>query len=270
MFSTETIAALAVGVALAVLIPVIAVIMFKKKNPDSWLPSVFIGASTFIVFALILEQILHTVMIPILKDNIIIYSVYGALAAGVFEETGRFVAYKTLMKKHYTTKNAVLMGLGHGGIEAIIALGVTLAMLLVLAVMSNSIGIDKVLEMTASGNPGTAEALKNPLETQLEGLTEYNFVSCALGVYERIVAMILHTCMSVFVYKAVTQKGKIWLYPTAILLHALFDFPAALYQTNVITSISVIYIIMTVFTAIIAGAAVLMAKKMPDNGEKQR
>lgn len=264
MFSTETIAALAVGGVLAILIPVIAIIVFKKKNPDSWLPSVFIGAGTFIVFALILEQILHTVMIPILKDNIIIYSIYGALAAGVFEETGRFVAYKTLMKKHYTTKNAVLMGLGHGGIEAIIALGFTLLMLLVLAVMSNSMGIDKVLEISANVDSEAA------LKTQLEGLKEYNFMSCAMGVYERIIAMVFHTCLSVFVYKAVAQKGKIWLYPTAILLHALFDFPAALYQTGVITSIPVVYVILTVFTAIIAAAVVFMAKKMPDNGEKQR
>lgn len=264
MFSTETIAALSVGGLLGVAIPVIAVIVFKKKKPDSWLPSAFIGAGTFIVFALILEQILHTVMIPILKDNIIIYSVYGALAAGVFEETGRFVAYKTLMRKHYTTKNAVLMGLGHGGIEAIIALGITLLAFLVLVVMSNSMGIDKVMEMSSNVNAQAA------LKTQLEGLKEYNFVSCAMAVYERIIAMVFHTCLSVFVYKSLTQKSKIWLYPTAVLLHALFDFPAALYQTGVITSIPVVYVILTVFTVIIAAVTVIMAKRMPDNGEKQR
>ena len=263
MFSTETIAALAVGGVLAILIPIIAVIVFKKKNRDSWLPSVFIGAGTFIVFAMVLEQILHVVMLPIVKDNIIMYSVYGALAAGVFEEAGRFVAYKTLMKKHYTTKNAVLMGIGHGGCEAIIALGITLFTFLVLAIMTNAIGLDKVLELTDGGSPEVTETAKSQLET----IREYNFISVAMGIYERIVAMTFHVCMSVFVYKAVTQKGKIWLYPTAILLHALLDFPAAMYQAKAITSIAVVYVIMTVFVALIVISTVIMVKKMPDNGE---
>ena len=122
MFSAEVIAALAVGAALALVIPIAVAVIFKLKNRETWLPSLFIGAGTFIVFALVLEQLLHTVMIPIVRDNVILYSVYGALAAGIFEETGRFVAYKTLMRRRYTTKTAVLMGLGHGGIEAIIAL----------------------------------------------------------------------------------------------------------------------------------------------------
>lgn len=264
MFSTETIAALAVGGVLAILIPVIAVIVFKKRNRDSWLPSVFIGAGTFIVFAVILESILHVIMQPIVKGSVIVSSVYAALAAGVFEETGRFVAYKTLMRKHYTTKNAVLMGIGHGGCEAIVLLGITLLTYLVLAIMTNAMGIDKLVEMSSSANAQAA------LKAQLESFREYNFISMAMGIYERIVAMTFHVCMSVFVYKAVTQKGKIWLYPAAVLLHALLDFPAALYQMNVITSIPVIYVIMTLFVALVIASTVIMAKKMPDNGEKQR
>ncbi|MBD5130896.1 MAG: YhfC family intramembrane metalloprotease [Ruminococcaceae bacterium] len=261
MFSAEVIAALAVGAALALVIPIAAAVVFKLKNRETWLPSLFIGAGTFIVFALVLEQLLHAVMIPIIKDNAILYSVYGALAAGIFEETGRLVAYKTLMRKHYTTKNAVLMGLGHGGIEAIIALGLTLTMLLVLAVMSNSMGIDKTLEIIANGN---SEIAQTPLEAQLESIRDYNFASMATGVYERIIALTFHTCMSVVVYKSVSQKGKIWLYPTAIVLHALLDFPAAMYQTGIITSIPVVYAIMTVFAAAVVFGTVILAKKLPD------
>lgn len=263
MFSTETIAALAVGGVLAVLIPVIAIIVFKRKNRDSWLPSMFIGAGTFIVFAMILEQILHAVMLPIVRDNVIAYSVYGALAAGVFEETGRFVVYKTLMKRHCSTKNAVLMGLGHGGCEAIVLLGITLLTYLVMAIASNAMGMDTLLEQTAGGNPEVMATAKSQLET----IRGYNFTSMAMGIFERVIAMTFHVCMSVFVYKSVTQKGKLWLFPTAILLHAVLDFPAVLYQIKVITSITVVHIIMTVFVAIIAGITVIIAKKMPDNRE---
>lgn len=261
MFSTGTIAALAVGAALAILIPIIAVIVYKRKNRDTWLPSVFIGAGTFIVFALLLERLLHMVMLPVVKDSVIWYGIYGALAAGVFEETGRFVAYKTLMRKHYTTKNAVIMGLGHGGIEAVLVLGATLLIYLVLVLSANSVGLAKALETAAKGNAEMAQTLG----AQLETIRDYNFISCALGIYERVIAIVFHTCMSIFLYKAVTQKGKIWLYPTAILLHALLDFPAALYQMQVITSLSVVYVILTVFTAVIVFVTVKLTKKYPDN-----
>lgn len=260
MFSNETIAALAVGAALAILIPVAAVIVYKGKNRDTWLPSVFFGAGTFIVFALVLERLLHTVMLPVVKDSVIWYSIYGALAAGVFEETGRFVANKTLMKKHYTTKNAVLMGLGHGGIEAALILGVTLVTYLALMLSANSVGLAKALETAAKGNAEMAQTLG----AQLETMRGYNFVNMALGIYERVIAMVFHTCMSVFVYKAVTQKGKIWLYPTAVLLHALLDFPAALYQMQVITSLAVVFVILTVFVAAIVFVTVKLVKKYPD------
>lgn len=265
MFSTETIAALAVGALLAIAIPVAAVIVFKRKYRDSWLPSVFIGAGTFIVFALILESICHQVMIPLVNDSVLLYGVYGALAAGVFEETGRLVAYKTLMKKHFSTKNAVLMGLGHGGIEAVIALGSTLFAFMIMAIMANSMGFDKLVETFANGNAETADAIR----TQLGSVKDYNFLTCVMGVYERIVAMTFHTCMSVFVYKAVSQKGRMWLYPAAILIHALVDFPVALCQKGIIDVVWM-YVIFTAAVAVIIIVTVVMAKKMPDNEVKQR
>ena len=259
MFSNVTIAALAVGAALAILIPVAAVIVYKVKNRDTWLSSAFIGAGTFIVFALVLEQLLHTVMLPIVQGNPWIYAVYGALAAGVFEETGRFVAYKTLMRKHYTTKNAVLMGLGHGGVEAALVLGVMLLTYLTLTLSANSVGLDKALETAAKGNAEIAQTLG----AQLESIREYNFISCALGIYERVIAMTLHTCLSVWVYKAVTHK--VWLYPAAIAAHAAFDIFAALFQAGVITSILLLYIIFTVFVVVTVFVTVKLTKKYPDN-----
>lgn len=261
MFSTQTIAALVVGAALGVIIPVIAVIVYKKKNRDTWLPSAFIGAATFILFALILESLLHQVMLPIVQGNLWLYGIYGALAAGVFEETGRLVAYKTLMRKHYTTKNSIMMGLGHGGIEAVIILSYTLTLYAVMMILSNSMGLAEALEFASKGNAESAAQLG----AMLESVKGYNFATCALGVVERVIAMTFHTCMSVWVYKAVSQKGKIWLYPAAILAHAGLDFFAVLNQVGIITSTLLLYVILIVFAAATVSVTVIMAKKLPDN-----
>ncbi len=260
MFSTQTIAALAVGVVLALAVPVAAVIVFKRKNRDTWLPSVFIGAGTFIVFALVLEQLLHLVMLPIVQKNQWVYAVYGALAAGVFEETGRLVAYKTLMKKHYTTKNSVLMGLGHGGVEAMIVLGGSFLMYLVMAVMANGYGgIEAFMEAMKGNAP---DNINDNMRSILVTVEQVGFANVFASLYERVIAMVLHTCLSVWVYKAATHK--MWLYPAAIGAHALIDFFAALYQVGVITSVPLLYVIMTVFDAAAVFATVKLTKKYPD------
>ena len=54
---------------------------------------------------------------------------------------------------------------------------------------------------------------------------------------ERILAIVLHTSLSVIVFASIKMKGRLCLYPAAIVLHAIFDVPAVLYQRGVITSI---------------------------------
>lgn len=260
-FSGSAIFAMAIGALLGFIIPIGAVIIFKLISKKAWLPAAFIGAGTFFVFALILERLLHMVMLPLVQDSAILYTIYGALAAGVFEETGRFLTYKLVMKKHLSTPNAVMLGLGHGGFEAIIVLGVVFLNYIIMAVLVNSQGYDAAVAVFSAGNPETAAVL----ETQFQALVDIDLKSVLPGVFERLIAMVFHVCMSVIVYHSVTKKGKLWFFPMAILLHALLDVPAALYQTGVITSIPVVHAIMTVFTALIAGLIVIFTKKNPDS-----
>ena len=69
MFSNSFIAGMTVCGALCVIIPFAAMIFYKKKNRDVRISSFFIGGAVFIVFALILEQILHSVMLPVVQKN---------------------------------------------------------------------------------------------------------------------------------------------------------------------------------------------------------
>ena len=51
-----------------------------------------------------------------LTGNIWFYALYGGIAAGVFEETGRFTAMKFWMKKSLSKESSFMYGVGHGGI----------------------------------------------------------------------------------------------------------------------------------------------------------
>lgn len=121
----------------------LAVYFYKKKHADV-LPF-FVGCASFFVFAMLLEQLTHMLVLrsmgsvsQMIQDNLVLYALYGGLAAGVFEETGRFLSMKYVMKKSLSYKNALMYGAGHGGMEAVLILGMTSFNNLVSAVMINS------------------------------------------------------------------------------------------------------------------------------------
>jgi uncharacterized membrane protein YhfC len=61
-----------------------------------------------------------------------------------------------------------------------------------------------------------------------------------VGGIERIFAIGVQISLSVLVFYAVFGARKRWLYPAAILLHALVDLPAMLFQLGIIKSIAVV------------------------------
>lgn len=232
-FSSETIAAFFTGGILAILIPIAAVIIFKLKNRDTKLRYFFIGAVTFVVFALVLEQLLHYSMLSVIQNSgVVFYTAYGALCAGIFEETGRFIAFRLFCKKENDPRASIMYGLGHGGAEAAVLVGITLISYAVTAMTVNTIGMEALFAALPEDQRVAAEA-------QILALMDYDMASTFVSLGERILAIVLHTSLSVIVYASIKMKGKLWLYPAAIVLHAIFDVPAALYQRGVITGIAV-------------------------------
>ncbi len=58
-----------------------------------------------------------------LTGSVILYAVYGGLMAALFEETGRYIAMRFLVKP-MDFPNAFMYGAGHGGVEAMLLCGV--------------------------------------------------------------------------------------------------------------------------------------------------
>ena len=201
--------------------PILLLIYYRKKGADV-LPF-FVGCAVFVIFALILEPLMHQLVLKALPvgktilGNILLYALYGGLAAGVFEETGRFLAFKTVLKKRLgNDRNALMYGAGHGGIEAILVLGATYIGNIVISALINA-GQTDMLMATATGE--TAEQLK----TVFDSLTATAPWTYLLAIVERAVAVTTHICLSVLVWFAVKKPGKGWLFPLAILLHATLD-----------------------------------------------
>ena len=201
--------------------PVLLLIYYRKKGADI-LPF-FIGCLVFVMFALILEPLMHQLVLKVLPvgktilGNTLLYALYGGLAAGVFEETGRFLAFMTVLKKKLgNDRNALMYGAGHGGIEAILTLGLAYMGNIVMSVLINA-GQTDMLTATATGE--AAEQLKAVLDS-LVTTAPWTYL---LAIVERTLAITTHICLSVLVFFAVKKPDKGWLFPTAILLHAALD-----------------------------------------------
>ena len=224
---TSSLVAMGAAAAFCVLLPVGVLVRWRRTERARLLPALW-GALTFLLFARGLETGLH--YFCILSDNAVsrvilsspwLYMLYGALAAGIFEECGRFCMYKTVMRRYDGRAAAVTAGIGHGGIEAISITAVSLALYFVSALYWNAGDTDALLKLA-----GSMEAV----QTLAASFGKYTVGYCLLACLERVSAMLLHISLSVFVFAAARSRAKRGYLAFAIGLHAIFDMPAALYQ----------------------------------------
>ena len=214
-------------VVYSVALPLGLLIWWKRKTGVR-LWCFIAGAICFTLFAMLLEQIFHTVLLlgdnafsNAVKGSAIAYTLYASLSAGLFEETGRLFGYKIFLKNHREKECAVAYGIGHGGMEVCLILGMTYLIYLLA-----KCGIPIGDAQTTASIINTADSI--PIGT------------VCIAMFERLSAMLTHLGLSMAVFPAARQKGRLWLYPAAILMHAFADAPAALYQYGIITSIRLI------------------------------
>ncbi|MDR2374805.1 MAG: YhfC family intramembrane metalloprotease [Treponema sp.] len=227
---------MAVSAVISIGLPVFLFIVVYKKYNGKFIPMI-IGASAFIIFVLILESSIHSVFLGIFKiQNIpVAYIIYGALMAGLFEETARFLSFTILKKKYNGIGTGLSYGIGHGGIEAIMFVGIAMIGNLVFSIIINT-GNVEILTMNIEG-----EALTQ-LNAQINALTMLEPYMFLVGGVERLFALGVQISLSIIVYYSVYCKNKLYLYPLAVIIHALIDVPAMLMQTGIIKQVAVVEI----------------------------
>lgn len=182
-----------------------------RKRGARWLPFLT-GAVIFPLFAMGLEGIFNSFIVnsplgPAITGNIWLYALYGGLAAGLFEETGRLAAFMLVLRKHREPVAALSYGLGHGGIEAFLLVGLTM-------IANLSLGL-------AYGSGTLPPEAVTAAETIIGSPTVLFF----WAGFERLSAIILHVSNSVLVFAA-ARTGRRWLFPAAILTHTAVNFIA--------------------------------------------
>ena len=227
MVSTLSIVFMVLNMLLGILIPVGLLLIFRKKYRAT-LKSFFIGCAVMLFFALILEQMVHVVVLgskagTIIQNNMWLYALYGSLMAGIFEETGRFLAMRFLLKKeHGNPHNALMYGAGHGGFEAMVLLTIGMINNLIYSILIN-LGQTQVLLAPLD------EAARGTLQAAFDTLIATPSWHFLLSPMERIGAIAAQISLSVIVwFAAAGKKCRIPLFLLAIILHGVLDVVAVI------------------------------------------
>lgn len=225
MVPMSTMAAIVINLILGLVIPTVLYVILRKRYKASKV-AFLIGCGVMLVFAFMLESTIHSIVLnssvgKVINGNIWIYAVYGAVMAALFEETGRYVAFSSLLKKYRDNDSTALMyGAGHGGFEAFYILVMTAVNNLAFASMING-GNQALLTEGLSG-----DALVQ-VENAILQMTESSWGIFLLSPVERIAAVILHISLSVLMWFGV-KLGKRVFFGFAFLFHFLLDFVAVM------------------------------------------
>ena len=143
------------------------------------------------------------------------------LSAGVFEEGARWLMFRFWARKARRWEEALMIGAGHGGIEAIL-LGVLVvyALIQVLALQGTDLA-----SVVPADQVETARM-------QVEAYWAAPWYAALLGALERVFALCLHLSLSVLVLQVFVRRQWIWL-PLAIAWHAFVDGAAVVAAQNV-------------------------------------
>jgi ABC-2 type transport system permease protein len=216
------------SVILMLVVPVMLAAGLRRISPTPWL--LFgIGSLTFV-----LSQVIHLPLNAGLTElgllpgsiapdpPIAQTALLAGLTAGLCEELVRAAGFALVqrMRPAWTRiQDAVMLGLGHGGIESMIFGGVLTAA--TVSALLPLIGTDlQTLGLTLE----QADALR----AQIDALLAHPWQS-AVPLLERILALSAHVVFSLMIWKAFTGGGlrrNGYYIPLAVLYHAFVDFAA--------------------------------------------
>ena len=224
---TLSIVFMAVSCAICFLTP-LALFLYLRLVKKADIYPFFAGCAVMLLFAFILESGLHSLVFsspagPAIRNNIWLYALYGGFMAGLFEETGRYLAFSFALKKYNN---------------------------IIWSVMINNGSISSMI----SSLPGDQVVQAQQSVTLLATTPSYQFL---LGGAERLLAVTLHIALSVIVWFAVKWDGKLYLYPAAILIHFAVDAAAAL-----LSGLDVNVILIEIVVAVLTAAAALFARRL--------
>lgn len=252
MIPSSTFIACFITLFLSLVLPILVLIVMGIKNKGKGIWSAwFLGAAGFFISQIVIRLPLLNILSGMAsfqnfaREHYFLYALMLAFTAGLFELAGRFAAAKFLGKNR-TFRRSLAAGLGHGGIESIILVGLTYINNLVYLFLIQSGAFDAMIAQTeAMGvDPAQLVAIRDTL------LQVSAPLFLAAGV-ERVLTMVSHVAMSVIVCYGVAVKRPLPWMLLCLGMHTLLDTTVAatgFFSQNI--AYGIIYTCMTVMALV--------------------
>ena len=216
-------AAFAVAAFCTLVLPVVLLIVLAVMKKIRLAP-LALGFVSFFVSQMVLripllQLLTATGALNAFAAHTVLYAVVvGGLSAGLFEETAR-LAGAAILKGQRSYKDMISFGLGHGLCEVMLIAGMTHVnnILLRLALMDPGGPLGVLLSGVDSA---TLDLVASQLAAATPGLV-------ALGLLERVSAVLFHLFATSLVFTAVIRRKPGW-YFAAVTAHTLFNSLAVL------------------------------------------
>jgi ABC-2 type transport system permease protein len=227
--------AYSVSVLLMIFTPVLLAVLLRRRFSVPWF-LFLVGSATFIG-----SQIVHLPLNEWLADVGLLPSPDSAgelplwrtalilgLSAGLCEELARTVGY-ALLRRWRRFEDGLMLGLGHGGIEAMVFGAVQVA-----AMVTSLLSLQGVDLATLNLSADQMAAV-----TQQMDMLNRSLLWAVLPFLERCLAMVAHVILSLLVWRAFAQR-KAWYVLLAIAYHTVFN-AIAVYVAQHTESVALIY-----------------------------
>lgn len=252
MIPSSTFIACFITLFLSLILPLLVLIVIGIKNKGKGIWSAwFLGAAGFFISQIVVRLPLLNILSGIAsfqnfaQKHYFLYALLLAFTAGLFELAGRFAAAKCLGKNR-TFRRSLAAGLGHGGIESIVLVGLTYINNLVYLFLIQSGAFDAMIAQTEAmgADPAQLIAVRDTL------LQVSAPLFLAAGV-ERVLTMVSHAAMSVMVCYGVAAKRPLPWMLLCLGMHTLLDTTVAatgFFSQNI--AYGIIYTCMTVMALV--------------------
>lgn len=204
-------------------LPIALAVWIARRWQTGW-RLFFIGAATFIGAQLlhipfnwlILQRLALLPTEPATPVQLAALAIFLGASACLFEEGGRYLTYRFWAANARSWRQGMMVGAGHGGVEAVLAGVSALATFgLFLAVRQGALDANT---LATAGPP-------EMLQAQIDTMFSLPWYMILLGAVERVFALALHLSLSLLVLEAVLRANRLWLV-AAMMWHALANATA--------------------------------------------
>lgn len=225
MVSSASVLAMSFTALVSLVLPVALAVFFCMTRRMNW-RLILTGLSVFSVTQVfirmpLLNLLSATEWYAAIAQNLWLLGIVLALSAALLENWGRYFGARFFAKGCSAYRDGLAYGLGHGGIEAFIVMGMNSFNNLYLALAVNNGTLDAMAE----------NATAEQIEIVRAALVDTPASHFLMAGVERLMVMIIQVALSVVVFYAIRtgRKSYVWV---AVAAHFVVDYPIVVLQNS--------------------------------------